>query len=145
MIGDEWSVSRWMSQKLYTVSSKDPLVDAFELMHQHRIRHVPVLDHGRLVGIVSDRDVRQTLRLRGHGIDDTALFGDEVSQKRVADVMARKPITVSLESTVREAAELLCREKIGALPVLDDDKLVGIISAEDLLWAFVEHARHQHV
>ncbi|MCZ7648001.1 MAG: CBS domain-containing protein [Planctomycetota bacterium] len=53
--------------------------------------------------------------------------------------MGRKPIVVAPEATIREAGELLVREKIGALPVLDDGRLIGIVSAEDLLWAFIEN------
>lgn len=145
MQGDEWLVSRWMSKTPFTVKPRSPLVDAFELMHQHRIRHVPVVDHGKLVGIISDRDVRQAMPLRKHGGGDTEpAYGKAMTRTHVDTVMTRNPITVSPMSTVREAAEIICREKVGALPVMEDEKLVGIVSTDDLLWAFVEHARHIH-
>jgi acetoin utilization protein AcuB len=129
-------ISAWMSSSVYTVKPKDPLVDAFELMRIHRIRHVPVVDKGRLVGIVSDRDVRQAMPARSKAADSSAAYGKVLMETPVEKAMTRKPITVTPDASLDEAAEIICREKIGALPVEADGRLVGIISAEDLLWAF---------
>ncbi|GIW71971.1 MAG: hypothetical protein KatS3mg102_1513 [Planctomycetota bacterium] len=142
MAEDDWLVSRWMSRNVVTVKPSDRLVDAFEKMREHRIRHVPVVERGRLVGIVSDRDVRHALPMRAEqeaAGDD--LYGRAMLETPVDKVMSRHPITCTPETTIREAAEIICREKVGALPVLDGERLVGIISAEDLLWAFVENTR----
>jgi acetoin utilization protein AcuB len=129
-------ISGWMSTSVYTVKPKDPLVDAFELMRVHRIRHVPVVDKGHLVGIVSDRDLRQAMPARSKLVEGHIAYGKALMETSVEKVMTRKPITIAVDASLDEAAEIICREKIGALPVVDDDKLVGIISAEDLLWAF---------
>ncbi len=135
-----WLVEHWMSRHIYSVRPGDPLVDAFELMREHRIRHVPVLERGKLVGIVSDRDIRLALPLRAH--TEAAShngYGRALMGTQVEKVMTRKPITIDEDASIREAAELLCREKISALPVMKDKTLTGIITSEDLLWAFVDN------
>ncbi|RME74178.1 MAG: CBS domain-containing protein [Planctomycetota bacterium] len=137
----DWLVSRWMSRDVVTVQPEDRLIDVFEHMRERRIRHVPVLADGQLVGIVSDRDVRHALPMRTgeSGGVEREVFGEALFETPVDKVMTRHPITVGPETTIREAAEIVCREKIGALPVVSGGELVGIVSAEDLLWAFVEN------
>ncbi len=130
-------VARWMTKNVRTVAPTDPVVDAFEIMFEHRIRHIPVIESGRLVGILSDRDVRPFYPKRG---DFGQTYGEKLMATPVAEVMTKRPRTVDSATTVREAAQIICQDKIGALPVVDDDTLVGIVSAEDVLWAFVEHA-----
>lgn len=132
-----WQVARWMSTKVQTLEPDDKLVDAFELMRLHRIRHVPVLENERLVGIVSDRDVRHALPLRD--LESDKVYGRELLTTTIGRVMTRNPITTEPDAPIREAAMIIGREKIGALPVVQGDRLVGIVSAEDLLWAFVEN------
>jgi len=136
----KWLVKRWMSKPVRTVAPDDPLVDAFELMRVHRIRHTPVVEAGRLVGMVSDRDVRHAMPMRAPSRDLSELtYGKTLVRTPVALAMTPNPLTIAPDATIREAAQLMCREKIGALPVVREDELVGIISAEDLLWAFVEN------
>lgn len=132
-----WQVKRWMSTKVQTLEPDDKLVDAFDLMRIHRIRHVPVLEGERLVGIVSDRDVRHALPLRD--LESDKIYGRELMTTPIGRVMTRNPITTDPDAPIREAAMIMGREKIGALPVVLGDRLLGIISAEDLLWAFVEN------
>jgi acetoin utilization protein AcuB len=140
---ERWVASHWMSAHVHTVTPEDYLVDAFELMRVHRIRHLPVVDRGRLVGIISDRDVRHALPMRAERRDatDQDLYARVLLKTRIERVMTRNPITIEPDATIREAAEIICREKIGALPVLAGGELKGIISAEDLLWAFVENTK----
>lgn len=125
-----------MSRKVKTLTPDERMVDAFEGMQEHRIRHIPVVNKGKVVGILSDRDVRPFLPTRGAMKGPT--YSKSLMETRIKDVMSRKPVTISEFSTLREAAELLCRERIGALPVVDDGKLEGIITTEDVLWAFVD-------
>ena len=139
MTSTTWTVHRWMSKEVQTVRAEQPLVDAFELMRVHRIRHVPVIEGADLVGIVSDRDVRHALPMRTNGDHEAVLYGNALMHTKVAEVMSRHPVVVESDTTIREAAEICCREKISALPVVDDGELVGIVSSEDLLWAFVDN------
>ncbi len=93
-------------------------------MHSGNFRHLPIVDNGKLVGMLSDHDVRQH---QGH-LTDT----------RVTGAMTENPITVTPDTTMEEAAEIMLERKIGGLPVVDKDRLVGIITTTDLLGAFVE-------
>lgn len=137
----EWLVSRWMSSKVRALKPDDLLVDAFEIMREYRIRHVPVLDKGKLVGIVSDRDVRQAMPSRDERYKGSAEFGKALMETPLSKCMSKKPQVVSSDASIQEASEIICREKIGALPVVDDGKLAGIITAEDLLWAYLDNTR----
>jgi len=118
-----------MSRELETTAPGASLADALEVMERRRIRHLPVLEEGKLVGLISDRDTRRCLE--GGQTADAAKVGDVMTP-------AKKLRTVSSGATVREAAELICREKINSLPVLLNETLVGIVTSEDLLWALLE-------
>ena len=120
-------VARWMSKDLLTTTPDATLEDALQRMEERRIRHLPVVDGGKLVGLLSDRDVRHSLAGEG-------------TQSPVREVMTPYPKLrcVSPGTLVRDAAELLCREKISSLPVVQGETLAGIVTSEDLLWAFLE-------
>jgi acetoin utilization protein AcuB len=133
--GQRLCVECWMSKLVFTTKPDARLIDAFEMMRDHRIRHVPVVDGGKLVGIVSDRDVRSALPSRNALQGGWASLGEALLESRISQVMSLMPITIAPAASIREAAEIMCRSKVGALPVVDDGKLVGIVSAEDILWA----------
>ena len=132
------SVECWMSKRLFTTKPDSRLIDAFEMMRDHRIRHVPVVEGGKLVGIVSDRDVRSALPSRSALQGGCASLGEALLEARISQVMSMMPITIAPDASIREAAQVMCRAKVGALPVVDDGRLVGIVSAEDVLWAVAE-------
>jgi acetoin utilization protein AcuB len=111
-----------MSPKVITVEPQQSLTEARSLLHRHSIRQLPVLRNGRLVGIITDRD------LRGAGNKDAT----------VAELMTPKPIVIGPNASVDEAARTLTAHKIGALPVVDGGKLVGILASADILDAFVD-------
>lgn len=136
-----WEVSHWMSKKVFTVPASGTIADAFELMREHRIRHIPVIEKGQLAGIVSDRDIRPHLPTRKKLAEGDEAYGKTLRKTAISDVMSRHPITITPEWTIQEAAKRMCREKVSCLPVMDKSGLIGIISAEDLLWAFVENTQ----
>ncbi len=137
----KWLVKDWMTATVYTVAPDDFLVDAVELMRIHPIRHLPVVaTDARLVGIVSDRDVRHALPARaGEKPLEEIAYGQALLHTQISTIMTPRPLTIEPDASIREAAELMCREKIGALPVIEDGQMKGILSAEDLLWAFVDN------
>ena len=141
MAGDRWSVARWMSKTVHTMAPGDPLVTACELMREHRMRHIPVVDGTRVVGIISDRDVRGVLPTMSELRTEPVPCGLRLLALKAADVMTRLPLSVTPDTSIREAAQTICREKIGALPVLQDGQLIGIVSADDLLWGFSENLK----
>jgi acetoin utilization protein AcuB len=131
-------IERWMSRDPFTLATNARVVDALELMERERIRHVPVVDgRGRLAGIVSDRDVKRALPPPESGPEASARF----ARKPVSAIMTRRVFRLDPDATIREAAELICQEKISALPVCDGERLIGIVTTDDLLWAYVEIER----
>lgn len=126
-----------MSTSLLTVSSGDSLQSAIDLLHKHNIRELPVIERGKLVGIVTDRDLRQIA-------PSYPVFRDQeeircyLQNLKVASAMTVDPLVVPPATLLIEAAKLLYTYRIGSLPVVEDEKLLGIISVSDLLKAFIE-------
>ena len=125
-------LSEIMNRDLVTVDKQASLRRARRILDQHRIRHLLVVDGKRLVGIVTDRDLRQAAFFSKSPltISERQEFMDEL---KVLEVMSRKLITASSTTTIREAARVMVREKIGCLPVVDGNQLVGIVTQADLL------------
>ncbi len=125
-----------MNRGVVTVRADMPVRTAAEIMRARRIRHLPVLDHDRkLVGIVTDRDLRQVV----FGPAIQARVGsvtDALAALTVRDVMTRGVITVRPGVEIGEAARLMYEQKIGALPVVEADRVVGILTESDVLRAF---------
>lgn len=119
-----------MTRAVVTVAPVATLAEAAALMHRGRFRHLPVLEGGRLVGVVSERDVRPP-----PGLDPAAR--QAVQERPVRAVMTARVITVAPDDPLEHAALLLYENKIGCLPVLRGDTLVGIITASDIFQAFV--------
>jgi acetoin utilization protein AcuB len=127
------NVSSIMSKSVVTVSSGDSLLDATRVLKEKRIKHLPVLDrNGALVGVVTDRDLK-----RASASDATTLEVHELlyllDKVQIESVMTRRPATLSPAATVEEAAKLMVERKIGCLPVVEGNKLAGIVTKADLL------------
>ena len=120
-----------------SVGPDTPVLEARQLMQERRIRHLLVLDDGRLVGIVTDRDIRLNLPSPA-----TSLSVWEVNyliaRLTVSQVMTKSVIVVEPARGAREAAYLLLSEKIGALPVVDGERVIGIVTESDFVRAFAE-------
>ena len=125
-------LSEIMNRTLVTVDTRASLRQAQRILDQRNIRHLFVMDGKRLVGIVTDRDLRKAAPSSKSPLttSEREEFMDEL---KVVEVMSRKLITASPSTTVREAAKVMVREKIGCLPVVDDNTLVGIVTETDLL------------
>ena len=125
-------VSKWMSKKVVTIDVNDSMQDAMKLMKQNDIRMLPVVKKGKLVGVVTDRDLK-----RASASDATTLDVHEllylVSKIKVQDVMTKNAITVPQNYTIEETAEVLLKHKISGVPVVDQNgQLVGTITQTDL-------------
>jgi len=115
-----------MSTDLFTAHPDDLIDFAASVMEWRHIRHVPVEDdEGRLVGLISHRDL---LRLLAQG-----LLSRSVNEVTVREIMIRDLTTVAPETPAREALVIMRRRKVGCLPVVENDRLVGIITAYDFL------------
>lgn len=135
------TVKELMQDEVFTVRPDDPVDRAFFLIHYEKVRHLPVVQKNKVVGIVSDRDLYKTLGpKRGHG--PVMKSGDgpglEVIPRQVRHIMRRGVVTTAPEDPVTKAAAIMSRRKIGALPVVEAGRLVGIITATDLLAALAK-------
>lgn len=132
-------VSKSMAAKVITVSKETGVFEAKDKMRDHKIRHLPVLDDdGRLVGVVTDRDVRSALPRKFFSGSDTPEERRAHGDIRLGEIMTPDPMTVSTTDTIQDALLLILEKRVGAFPVVDEDKkLVGMISVRDLLRAFI--------
>ena len=122
-------IEDYMSPDPVTIRQDAPIAEAASLMQQNRFRQLPVMDpEGRLVGIITNRDVRLTV-----GFDEPLR-----ETLTVADLMNPDPVTIPLSATVDEAIGVLVKHRFGALPVVRENRLVGIITYIDVLRAFAE-------
>ena len=125
-------VRDYMTPDPQTLDIKHTLLDAALMLHRLELRHIPILDDGRLVGILTDRDVARVAPSMLMGIspqDYNRLFEDTP----VTKVMTRNLYTTTPEAPLIEAINLFFNHKLGCLPVLEGDRLVGIITVVDML------------
>ncbi len=125
-------VKYWMTRSVVTIDSQESMQQAMTLMKEHKVRMLPVLKKGKIVGVVSDTDLK-----RASASDATTLDVHEllylISKIKVKDIMAKKPVTVPEDWTVEETAELLMAKKISGAPVVNSEgSVVGIITRDDL-------------
>lgn len=117
-------VSNRMTKDPVTVSGDDLLIQARLKMQKGGFRRLPVVSDGQLVGVITDRDMRE--------------HAGYLDRTKVTTAMSQKPVTVTPATTVETAAQLLLKQKIGGLPVVEKGHLVGIISTSDILQAFLD-------
>ena len=123
-----------MQEKVITISSEDRLSTAQDIMRLGRVRHMPVVRGGKLVGIVSERDLlRVSLSSLSHKPETCRAFLEDVT---IAEVMSTPPIVIDPEASTREAAGLMAEDKIGCLPVMRGGRLLGLVTQTDLLRFF---------
>ena len=126
-------IESWMQKDVQTLTEESSLRDAINLSRKERIRHIPIVGDGQdLIGIVSDRDIKRftpsILTEKNAGEHDRILQETPLSR-----IMTRDPLTVAPSTEIEDAVGILCRKKVGALPVVVNGKLVGIISETDML------------
>jgi acetoin utilization protein AcuB len=121
-----------MTREVVVLPPQATAGEALALCRERRIRHLPVLEDGRLVGIVSDRDLRSATPALGEPARAEAL-----GRIPVSEVMAGAVTTARPDDPIEEAANAMREKKIGCLPVVEEDDLVGIISSSDVMEALV--------
>jgi acetoin utilization protein AcuB len=117
-------VGNRMTKHPVTIGPDEHLSAAKSKMEAGRFRRLPVVSDGTLVGIITERDLREHT---GH-----------FNQVKINGVMTEKPITIAPGATVEEAAQILLKRQIGGLPVVETDKLIGIITTNDIMKAFLD-------
>ncbi len=124
-----------MPDHMVTISESDTLSTVEDIMTLGRLRHIPVVHGGKLVGVVSERDLLRASLSNLSGIDSgqrrAFLHGVEIAR-----VMSTPPIVVGPDASVKEAARVMAEHKIGCLPVVEHQELLGIITETDVLRCF---------
>ncbi len=137
-------VCDWMTPNPITIDIKTTLPEAHKLMKECHIRRLPVVDHGKVVGILTQGDIREA-----SPSDATSLSIFELNyllaKLNVEKIMTRDPITIAPGATIREAAQLMLEHKIGGLPVVENEKLVGIITESDIFRVLVQEPEPNNV
>jgi acetoin utilization protein AcuB len=121
-----------MTREVVTLPPQTTAGESLAVCRERRIRHLPVLDDGMLVGIVSDRDLRSATPALGDPARAEAL-----GRILVRDVMAREVATIRPDDPIEEAANAMREKKIGCLPVVEDGALLGIVTSSDVMEALV--------
>ena len=121
-----------MSREIVTLAPDETAGTALALCRERRIRHLPVLQEGRIVGIVSDRDLRSSTPALGDPARATAL-----QEILVEDVMGSDVVSALPDDPIEQAANTMRDRRIGCLPVVEDDELIGILTASDVMDALV--------
>jgi acetoin utilization protein AcuB len=125
-------VADWMTNDVLAVETFDSIAVARQLMAKHRVNQLPVLDNDNLVGIVTDRDIRDAYPT-SMMIDRTEEIDRFAEKITVEEVMTHDVFIVRPETALATAVSLLRRHRIGSLPVVKDKRLVGIITRSDIL------------
>ena len=131
------TVEDLMTRRVVTVTEAASLREALALLQRHRIRHIPVVEGEMIVGILTDRDVKRATPSLLSGVSQED-YDRVLAQTHVSQVMTRNPFSVTPSTSLKDATKLLADRKYGALPVVEGDRLVGILTNTDLLRAFYE-------
>lgn len=132
-------ISRYMIKEPLTVTPEMLLPEARRLLTENNFRHLPVVDRdGQLVGMITDRDLRSAYPSSMLAESERLLAYEQVEKAVVADIMSVDCVGLTPESTLDDALLLFDRDRMGALPVLEDGRVVGIFSSRDLLAAYKE-------
>ena len=138
-------IRSWMNDAVITVRPRDSVLHARELLERHRINQLPVTVDGTLVGIVTDRDLRDAFPSVFLSMEPRRRWRRTAGTHPVAipvqDVMTTELLTLNSAAPVAEAARLMRLERIGAVPIVDGGHLVGILTRSDVLDAYVEMSR----
>jgi acetoin utilization protein AcuB len=130
-------VKQWMGRDVVSIAPKESIAVAEKMLKDHKIRRLPVVEAGLLVGIISPRDLEKVMPsiLDAEGVSEEEFIA---ANTEVRTVMTSSPIIVEPDDTLVEAVRKMRLNKIDGLPVVEEGKLVGILSITDVLDAFLE-------
>lgn len=127
----------WMAKDVLTVDENTSLMRATRIMKENSIRRLPVVSHGKLIGIITDRDVKDASPSKTTSLDVHELYY-LLSEMKVKDVMTPKPLTLSGDDSLEKAAVIMLESKISGMPVVDTSGyLIGLVSETDVLRGFI--------
>ncbi|TLF42638.1 CBS domain-containing protein [Maribacter aurantiacus] len=131
-------VSTIMTKKIITLNSNDQLETAERLFKEHHIRHIPVVEGDAIIGMLSLTDLLRISFADGAYEEDSDVETIVYNMFTISQVMAKNLKSISSNTTIKEVAEILANKEFHALPVVDDEKLVGIVTTTDLIKYLLE-------
>jgi CBS domain-containing membrane protein len=131
-------ISHIMTKNVITLNVTDSLAKAENVMEENDIRHIPVVSGKKLVGMLSLTDIKRVSYVDSFNGNNTGIDTAVNSLLSIPQVMVVHPETITTEETVRDAAKLLAKKEYHALPVVEDDELVGIVTTTDLIQYLLE-------
>jgi acetoin utilization protein AcuB len=134
--GNNMLVRDWMTRNPATVGPRTPIMEAVQVLREGGFRRLPVMDDGRLVGIVTERDLKEAAPSKATSLSVYEL-NYLISRLLVRDIMVSDVVTIDADATVEQAALLMAERKVSGLPVLADGKLAGILTVNDVLEAVI--------
>ncbi len=130
-------IQDWMAKDVLTVDENTSLMRATRIMKENVIRRLPVVSHGKLIGIVTDRDVKDASPSKTTSLDVHELYYI-LSEMKVKEVMTPNPATLNGFDSLEKAAVIMLEKKISGLPVVNDEgQIVGLVSETDVLRGFI--------
>lgn len=130
-------VKDYMTKEPVTAHPETPVLEAIHLLKEKGFRRLPILKDGQLVGLVTEKDLKDAMPSKATTLSVWEM-NYLLSKLTVEEVMVRSVITIQAEAPLEEAALLMEERKIGALPVMEGERLVGIITVTDVMRAFTE-------
>ncbi|MEZ4853485.1 CBS domain-containing protein [Flavobacterium sp.] len=126
-------ISTIMSTNVIKLNTTDDLTKAESLFKKHKIRHIPVVNGNKIIGMLSYTDLLRISFADATDEDDEVVDTTVYNMFSVEQVMAKKLVTISPETTIKETAEILSKKEFHALPVCEGDMIVGIVTTTDLI------------
>ena len=119
---------------------KHTIEDAEKLFRKHKIKHLPVVDHKKLVGILSLTDLQRLSFINTYGADEHDADTEVLSMLTIEQVMLSKPTVIQANQTIKDVAEILSHREFHALPVVRGENLIGIVTTTDLIKLLLEES-----
>ena len=130
-------IKDWMATAILTVDANTSVMRATRTMKENNIRRLPVISHGKLIGVITDRDLKEASPSSTSDIDIHEMYY-LLSEMKVKDVMTNKCISLKQDDTLEKAALVMLKERISGIMILDDNEdLVGLLSETDILRGFI--------
>jgi acetoin utilization protein AcuB len=131
-------IKDWMAKDVLTVDENTSVMRATRVMKERNVRRLPVLSHGKLTGMITDRDLKDASPSKSTSLDIHEMYY-LLSEMKVKEVMTPNPICVNEKETIAKAAVIMLMNKISGMPIINDaGHLVGLLSETDILQAFID-------
>ena len=136
-------VSKIMTKKLVTLTLEDNLFTAEKLFKEHHIRHIPIVKENHIIGMLGLTDLDRISFLDAYDADEIQIDNAIYNMLSIEQVMVKNVVKINSKTTIKEVAEILSKNEIHALPVVDNTELVGIVTTTDLLLYLLDQYRKE--